>query len=140
IEMFSFGVMICFEDIFPAIARKFVINGADFLVNMTNDAWFGDTCASKQHLIASVFRAVENKVPVIRSANTGISCFIDPFGRISGVIELNGKSNFVEGIQEQAIVTYPLKSLYTRFGDIFVLLCFIILCVYLGIKNGGKNG
>lgn len=78
----KFSVLICFEDIFPELSCKFVRNGAGFLVNMTNDAWFKCSSAPWQHAQASVFRAVENRVPVVRAANTGLSCFIDEKGRI----------------------------------------------------------
>ena len=72
----DFGVLICFEDVFPELARNFVRNGAKFLVNITNDAWFGKTPEAYQHLSASVLRAIENRVNVVRSANTGFSAYI----------------------------------------------------------------
>ncbi len=78
----SFSVLICFEDTVASLARRFVKEGARLLVNQTNDAWFDETAAPVQHLSHSVFRAVENRVPLVRCANTGISCWIDPAGRI----------------------------------------------------------
>ena len=69
----SFSCFICYEDIFPELSRRFVKNGARFLVNVTNDDWFGKTSAPYQHLQGSIFRAVENNVPVLRAANTGVS-------------------------------------------------------------------
>ncbi len=82
IHFHSFSVLICFEDIFPGLSRNFVKKGARFLVNITNDAWFGKTAAPYQHAQGSIFRAIENRVPVVRAANTGLSCIIDHRGKI----------------------------------------------------------
>src|SRR5207247_2622711 len=76
------GVLICYEDVVPALTRRFVAGGADFLVNVTNDAWFGRTSAPYQHLAQATLRAVENRVPLVRVANTGISAVVEPDGRI----------------------------------------------------------
>jgi len=125
----NFGVLICFEDIFPDLSRKFVRKGADFLVNITNDAWYRKTAASYQHFQASVFRAVENRVFLVRSANTGISGFISPKGEIISLVrDQSGREIFVDGYKTQEIIIdkQPL-SLYTRFGDWFVLVCFIFV-------------
>ncbi len=78
----GFSVLICFEDLFPDLVRQFVKKGARLLINISNDAWFGESGAAFQHAQASVFRAVENRVPVVRATNTGFSCFIDSRGRI----------------------------------------------------------
>ena len=94
----KFSTLICFEDIFPDLTKRYVKNGADFLVNITNDAWFGKSSAPYQHAQASVFRAVENKVPVVRCGNTGFSVFIDSFGRqIASVKDPQGADIFTEG-------------------------------------------
>lgn len=93
----GFGVLICFEDIFPSLARQFVKNGAQFLVVITNDAWYGRSSAPYQHAACSVFRAIENRVPVVRCANTGYSCFIDSRGRIYDSVEKNGEHLFITG-------------------------------------------
>jgi apolipoprotein N-acyltransferase len=112
---------ICFEIIFPGLVRKFVNNGANLIVTVTNDAWFGRSSAPYQHFSMSVLRAVENRVPVVRAANTGISGFIDMKGRIMKRT----------GIFERVILTEKLsagnfqKSFYTRYGDLFAFLCII---------------
>lgn len=126
----NFGVLICFEDIFPGLVRDFCKGGADFIVNITNDAWFGDTAAPYQHAAASVFRAVENRVNVIRATNTGFSCFISPEGRIlSSVHDKNGREIMVTGHRTQNLVLRRTPSFYTRFGDIFlwVVLAIVLL-------------
>ena len=79
---FRIGVMICYEDIISAFTRDIADQDPNILINVTNDAWFGKTSEPYLHLALSVFRAVENRVPLIRSTNTGVSCFIDPAGRI----------------------------------------------------------
>jgi apolipoprotein N-acyltransferase len=134
IRFLKFGVLICFEDIFPDISRGAVKLGAEFLVNMTNDAWFGDTNAAYEHVQSSVFRAVENRVSVVRSANTGISCFIDPRGKITDILKVKGKETFVEGICQGEIYKPIRQSFYTKFGDVFVWFC-LIMCVGLIILD-----
>lgn len=100
----KFATLICFEDIFPEIAREFVKNGAEFLIVITNDAWYGKSGAPYQHAACSVFRAIENRVPIVRSANTGYSCFIDSHGRIFDAVEKEGAHLFITG-QKTSIVT-----------------------------------
>ncbi|MCG2711170.1 MAG: apolipoprotein N-acyltransferase [Candidatus Omnitrophica bacterium] len=93
-----FGVLICFEDVFPCLVRNFRGKGADFLVTITNEAWFKNSSEPIQHTAISVFRAIENRCWFLRCANTGISCFIDPHGRIRKKIEQGGDDIFVQGI------------------------------------------
>jgi len=93
-----FGVLICFEDVFPGLVREFRRQGADFLVTITNEAWFKNSSEPIQHTAISVFRAIENRCWFLRCANTGISCFIDPHGRIRKKIENNGRDIFIKGI------------------------------------------
>ena len=112
------GVQICYEIIFPRLSRAMTQNNATILINITNDAWFGKTSGPYQHFSMTVFRAVENRRSLARSANTGISGFIDPAGRILASTEL---------LQDAvAIQTMPLlkeKSIYTRIGDLFAQIC-----------------
>ncbi|MFH1354674.1 MAG: apolipoprotein N-acyltransferase [Candidatus Omnitrophota bacterium] len=130
----KFAVLICFEDLFPELSRRFTKRGAGFLVNITNDAWYKMTSAADQHLQASVFRAVENRTFVIRSANTGVSGFIGPSGRIISLVQdAFGNHIFVEGFDIQNVHVLTRKSsFYTRYGDVFVGFCFlIVLCVII---------
>lgn len=114
------GNLICYEIIFPGLVRKFVENGANLLVTITNDAWFGRTSAPDQHFSKAVFRAVENRVPVARAANTGISGFIDSRGRI-----LDKSSIFIEESLTGDVAIGNERSLYTQYGDVFAYLCIV---------------
>ena len=133
----SFGALICFESIFPELARGFIREGAGFLINITNDAWFGRTSAPYQHFHQAAFRAVENKVFLVRGANTGISGVIDPVGRIklkSGIFTREGMIGAV-GIKDAKLFTF-----YARYGDIFAAGCVIISIVGLGFWIGRLRG
>lgn len=124
-----FAVLICFEDLFAGLSRGFVKKGANCLVNITNDAWFGRSSSPYQHLSASVFRAVENRVPVVRAANTGVSGFIAASGKIISLVrDEEGKNIFIGGYATQEI-SLPKKYLtfYTRYGDIFILFCLLLV-------------
>ena len=123
----KFGVLICFEIIFPDLCREFVRKGADFLVTITNDAWFGRTSAPYQHLAIATFRAVENHVFIARAANTGISGFIDPTGKI---IQKGGI--FKEEALHGVIRPSKIKTFYTLYGDIFAWICSGLSIVMLG--------
>jgi apolipoprotein N-acyltransferase len=114
----KFGVLICFEIIFPDLCRRFVKNGADFLVTITNDAWFGRTSAPYQHLSMATFRAIENRVFIARAANTGISAFIDPKGKIVGQGGI-----FTEEAMNGTIRLSKKKTFYTLYGDVFAWIC-----------------
>jgi apolipoprotein N-acyltransferase len=116
-----FGVLICYEGVFPALTRRFVDGGADFLVNITNDAWYGRTAAPYQHLVQASFRAIENRVPLVRAANTGISAVIDADGRIRWQGPL-----FEMLWHDEEIHWTGERTFYTRFGDVFVWLCVIV--------------
>jgi apolipoprotein N-acyltransferase len=116
----SFGVPICYEIIFPGLVRKFYTQGGNFIVTITNDAWFGDTSGPYQHFNKAVFRAIENRKPVIRAANTGISGFIDSNGRIIAKTALFDKTFMVKDIY-----TDKTRSVYTKYGDIFSFLCIV---------------
>jgi len=123
----KFGVLICFEDIFSDFVRNFVKDGVDFMVNVSNDAWFMHSTEPYQHLQTSVFRAAENRINLIRASNTGISCFIDPYGRITKRVSSDGEDIFIEGYQTQAVYIQKIRTFYTKFGDIFVLICLSLI-------------
>ena len=110
------GVLICFEILFPSISSKFVKNGADMLTTITNDAWFGHSSAAMQHFSIAVFRAVENRRTLTRAANTGISGFIDPKGKI---IETTSLFNDTAVTRKVPILTHI--SFYTKHGDLFAI-------------------
>ncbi|MBU1083463.1 MAG: apolipoprotein N-acyltransferase [Candidatus Omnitrophota bacterium] len=135
IRFYRFGVLICFEDIFPYLTREFVKKGADFIVNITNDAWFGQTAASRQHLQASVMRAVENRRPLIRAANTGISCFISAKGTVYSVVRGGGEEIFVRGNATDDIEIYSDRAFYTLYGDVFAGLCALVLLFLFLIRR-----
>jgi apolipoprotein N-acyltransferase len=126
----DFGVLICFEDAFESLVRTFVSRGADFMINITNDAWFYDSAEPRQHLSASVFRAIENRISFVRAANTGISGFIDPYGRIINSVDKSGKQVCVEGFATADIPLLKQRSFYNRFGNVFVGACFIFLIFF----------
>jgi apolipoprotein N-acyltransferase len=119
------GVLICFEGIFPEISREYVNRGARLLVNITNDAWFGNSSAPYQHLSMTVFRAVENRVPLVRSANTGITAIIDSRGHVRGMTGL-----FREALLTGEVRIGHEQSFYSRYGDIFARGCLLaaVLC------------
>ena len=124
-----FGVPICFEVVHPWISRSFVRRGADFLVNLTNEGWFRGSTEYEQLEQVAVFRAVENRVPVVRSGNSGITEIIESTGRIriENRLEVDGQSVDVEGILVRSIRLDPRRSLYTLLGDVFVFLCGLVV-------------
>lgn len=116
------GVKICFEIIFPDLVREQIKNGANIIINLTNDAWFGKTAGPNQHLAISVFRAAENRRSVSRCANTGISAHILPTGEIiseTGLFETKTTVKSLPLIEE--------KTLYTKYGDFFAYICTFVL-------------
>lgn len=127
------GFLICYEGIFSEIGRAYGRSDASLLVNITNDAWFGTTSAPLQHLSMTVFRAVENRLYLVRAANTGVSAIIDATGRITAQT----------GIFERTFITGPAKiyrvgTFYTKYGDLFVFFCMIALLVVF-YKPGGRK-
>jgi apolipoprotein N-acyltransferase len=107
----TIGTLICFESVFPPLARNAVRRGATLLVNITNDFWFGRSAGPVQHADMSILRAIENRVPLVRCANTGISFVVDPWGRVSHATPIFETAEFV------ATVAAGGGSFATRHGD-----------------------
>jgi len=124
---YRLGVLICYEGIFPDLARHMVRNGSSCLVNITNDAWYGRTSAPYQHFSIAVFRAIENRRSLVRSANTGISGFVDPVGRILASTDL-----FVDDVLTRRVPLIDGITLYTRFGDMLPKACLAVMLVLCG--------
>lgn len=128
-----FGVVMCYEGVFPALVRRFVQNGARLLVNMTNDGWFGRTSGPFQHLAMYPFRAVEHRTAVVRAANTGVSAFIAPSGRIVKTMGLFERGNLISSV--------PLRTrqtVYTQFGDWLAWVAVGVSGVSLGAAGLGR--
>jgi len=131
-----FGVLICFESVFPDISRRYVVRpdgpGADFLINISNDGWFRGSHELDQHLAICGFRAVECRIGIVRSVNSGISAIIDPAGRFREVVrDARGRRRLVAGV---AVGRVPLRqevTFYTRHGDLFAGACFLLSALAL---------
>jgi len=135
-----FSVVICFEDIFPNLVRQFVKNGAKWIVNMTNDGWFKNSSAPMQHAALSVFRSVENRVWLARSTNTGVSCFINPLGKIEKQLQDKKGSNvWISGTLTHSIGSGNKTTFYTRFGDVFSWLMLILGFGFILSMRRGAN-
>ena len=124
------GVFICYESIFPNEVRQFAKNGAEVFVNISNDGWYGEGGAPRQHLNMARMRAVENDRWLLRDTNTGITAVIDPYGRVVEEAPRNQRT--------QLQVAYSLEqgaTFYTRHGDWFPLVCAIITLLGLLLRN-----
>jgi apolipoprotein N-acyltransferase len=140
----KFSTPICFEDTFGYLSREFVRNGAELIVNLSNDAWSHSLPAQNQHLSMAIFRAVENRRAMARSTASGQTCAIDPNGKVLSMAE-----PFTEAWLVAELPLINVSSLYTRFGDwlpkFFTALAFILLIVGIVssilFKNlNNKNG
>jgi apolipoprotein N-acyltransferase len=129
------SILICFEDVFPQLVRKSINDSTDFLVNLTNDAWFKQSAAQWQHACNAAFRTVETRLPLIRCTNNGISCYIDPYGRMHEMY--NGDSQDVYG-EYVKVFNMPLfrhqdraATVYARWGDCFGWACVALALLLL---------
>ena len=132
--------LICFEDTLGDLTRRFVAQGADVLVNITNDGWFGHTPGCEQHLAHAIFRAVENRRPLVRAANTGVTCIVDPQGRVTHALRDEHGTPFLEGVLF-ATVDVPHDApltFYTRYGDWIVVVSAGVVFVYLLLRGMRK--
>lgn len=127
------SVLICFEDNFPQGARTHAGSSVDFLVNLTNDAWFGRSSAQWQHAANAAFRAIENGRPLIRSCNNGISCWIDSRGRLYSVRLADNRDVYDAGFETLSVPIAPVTAtFYNQYGDVFGWVC--VLATVAGIK------
>ena len=122
----SFGAFICYEIAFPGLVRKFYSKGGDFMLNITNDAWFGNTAGPYQNFDMAVFRAIENRKPLLRAANSGISGYIDSNGRTIKTLPL-----FRRAYLNVDIKTDQSRSFYSKYGDIFSYICIVTALLVL---------
>jgi apolipoprotein N-acyltransferase len=138
VKGFKLGTLICFESIFPEISRGYAKRGADILVNITNDGWFGRSLGPLEHFELARFRAIETGRPILRAAKTGISAYIDERGRVVEKLEM-----FRRGILVINLNPGIGETIYTKIGDtpIFILLLLIVLfCLVYNLKNSGGRG
>ena len=133
------ATLICFEDVFPELTRKYAQDDTDFLVNLTNDGWFGEGAAQWQQAAAAVFRAVENGVPLVRSANNGLTCWVDVNGRLREIFR--DKTGSVYGAGAMTIELPLLQpgekrapTFYNRHGDWFGWLCVGVTGILFLVK------
>ena len=124
------GPLICYEDIFPGLSRRAVNNGARVLVNQTNDAWFGDTAAPHQHLQLARFRSIENRLPMIRATNSGVTAVVSPTGEITSKLDTFTRDMIIADIPLPVIRTF-----YTAYGDVFAVFCLISVAALLLVEN-----
>lgn len=121
------GVAICYESVFPNHVRKYVNKGADFLIIITNDAWFGKTSGPFQHQQMAVFRAIENRRDIARCANTGISCFVDRFGRVRMRTPLYEPAMIHDNVH-----LYKEQTFYSLHGNVFAVFLSVVSLLALG--------
>jgi apolipoprotein N-acyltransferase len=131
------SVLICFEDAFPQLARRYVDDDTDFLVNITNDGWFGEGAAQRQQAAAALFRAVENGLPLVRCTNTGLTCWIDGNGRLRREFRSEGDGIYGAGFMIVRIPTLMpgekrAATFYRQHGDWFGWACVCFALVRIG--------
>jgi len=124
------GVLICYEAIFPRLARTQVAMGATLLFNLTNDAWFGNTPAPHQHLQMARFRAMENRRWLARCANTGVSALIDPYGTVHGATQI-----FKAGMVNGRVAFRQDLTFYTRFGDVLAWISLVVMVGWMWLSR-----
>ncbi len=150
-EPVPFSTAICYDNVFSPLMRKFRRKGADVLINISNEGWYPIKGELEQHLALAVFRAVETRTTVVRATNTGISCFIDPKGKLYGIVEkqVEGQNRYreIDGSLAKAVYTTDKIPFYVRFGDWFAMICLftvILAVIWKMLRNRcvrllGKN-
>ena len=125
--------LICFEDTIGDLTRQFVLAGANLLVNVTNDGWFLRSAGSRQHLANAVFRCVETRLSMVRAANTGVTCFINDFGKVTHTLVDETGSQFTEGVLtgQVSVPTQQVATFYVRHGEVFTHGCTAVTAVAL---------
>lgn len=121
----AIGPLICYEDILPKAGRQAVKDGAELLVNLTNNAWFGRSHAPYQHRLLAAFRAVENRVYLVRATNTGLTSIIDPIGHELATLPTDQAKSVIKTIQPLRLSTF-----YTRYGDLFAQSCGLVTLAF----------
>lgn len=124
----TFGVLICFESIFPALTRRYALDGAQYLVNITNDEWFGKTAGPIQHADLAILRAVELGMGLARAANTGVSMIIDPYGRVEARTPL-----FAEAVLIGDVKAGIGPTTFTRLGDWMSMISIAVVLALLAV-------
>lgn len=130
----AMGILICYEDIFPSIAQTLTRNGANLLVNITNDAWYGDSSALPQHLSFSTFRAIENRRSLVRATNTGMTASFDAAGNIWGLLP-----SFEQRILYDQVPLLTVPSFYSQHGDIFAYTCIAFSGLLIVLSLIGRH-
>jgi apolipoprotein N-acyltransferase len=127
--------LICFEDTIGELTRQFVLNGANVLVNVTNDGWFMHSAGSQQHLANALFRCVENRRPMVRAANTGVTCFVDEFGRVTKFLHDERGSTFLQGVLSGEVNVPQDRQLtfYARHGELFAQCCAGLTAIAIAV-------
>ncbi|PYL64158.1 MAG: apolipoprotein N-acyltransferase [Verrucomicrobia bacterium] len=123
--------LICFEDTIGELTRQFVLKGANLLANVTNDGWFLHSAGSQQHLANAVFRCVETRRPMVRAANTGVTCFVNEFGRVTQLLQDETGGTFAEGVLagEVNVPTERDLTFYVRHGELFAKFCAAVTLI-----------
>jgi apolipoprotein N-acyltransferase len=134
------GTLVCYEDIFPSLARKSTLAGAEFIFVATNNAWYGEEAGAYQHAAHSILRAVENRRPVLRCGNGGWSGLIDEFGSVRHLSERPGEGVYFEGEDVVTVHRTPscagMQTFYTRHGDWIVLACALAAILAWFVSRG----
>jgi apolipoprotein N-acyltransferase len=132
------AVLICFEDIFPHLAREYVKQDTDFLVNITNNGWFDDSAAQWQHATTAIFRAIENGLPLLRCSNNGLTCWVDQFGRLREIFHDSKGGVYGRGFMTAEIDLRHSRSanrtFYNAHGDVFGWVCVGCSLLMIGRK------